>query len=130
MDFKFESYNSDTRINKSTGKEEVIGFENIPLDDKWENLSTKQRAEIILKADRICRWQVPAEERDVLLDKMNSFASQVGFKSTATANPHKTVANAFNVFCNRKPSNMVSYDAIADSLQDDELLKLLAMGQR
>jgi len=130
MDFKFESYNTDTRKDKKTKKQVVIGFENIPMMDKWANLSNEQKAKIILKADRICRWVVPAEEKDALLDRMNAFASQVGFKGTATANPHRTIANAFNIFCNRKPSDFVSYDDIEASLQDDELLKLLSVGQR
>ena len=130
MDFKFESYNSDRVLNPKTGKNEVIGFQNIPLSDKWVNLTTEAKAEIIKSADRICRWKVPESEKSVLVDRMDSFASAVGFKGNATANPHKTEENHFNVFCNRRPSDLVSFSDMESDLQDDELLKMLGIAKR
>lgn len=130
MDFKFESYNNEKVLNIDTGKKEVIGFQDIPLPDKWSNLSTEQKAEVLTSADRISRWQVPADSKDALIMRMDAFASAVGFKGNATANAHKTVADVYNVFCNRRPSAFVSFAEMEEDLQDDELLKLLAIGQR
>ena len=130
MDFKFETYNDERVLNKETGRKEVIGFQNIPLPDKWSNLTTEQKSKIIKSADRICRWKVPESEKSVLMDRMDSFASAVGFKGNATANSHATEDKHYNIFCNRRPSDFVSFADMEEDLQDDELLEMLAIGNR
>ena len=123
--FKFEYYNND-RID---GK--VKGFTQISQEKKWSLLSKRQKADIILEADRICAWQLPLDQAHALKAQMEQFANAVGFQGEVREpTESKTKPGTFGIYVNKRPSAFQSMSEVLNDLQDDELLEMLAIGNR
>jgi hypothetical protein len=123
MNFLFQSYD-ETLVMRKDGGQGKKGFTTIPQVDKWENLSVAQKVSVIKQTDRIACADVPEMEQSAMRDKMDAFASLYGFKGNAQ------VGKNGYVYCNRRPDSKVSFDAVLEDSDSDEILAQLGFGSR
>ncbi len=129
--FKFEYYSDKVERNPKTNRDEVKGFTQISQPKKWSLLSKREKADIILKADRICAWQLPLDQANSLKSQMEQFANAVGFQGeTREPKESPTKPGTYGISVNKRPSAFQSMSEVLNDLQDDELLEMLAMGNR
>ena len=128
MNVIFQEY-SDKMVNRTNKETNQIfqakeGFKNIPLIDKWMNLSKEDKHSIIHRSDRIVveKSTNPEEHRT----RLQSFANQIGFKGSAKVGGK----DKDYIFCNRRPGADTAFETLSADPDLADLPSLEGFGSR